>query len=1259
MPDTIQDYYKIAKEAADKGLVTELKPIINGGGVGRKNHFKFTSSDGDKATVYTDNDDKVAISYQDDNEPLETDISSFKALMLNEAANTGFDNIHRGDVKAALKKANIGISDDAIHIAADDIITFRDYCKRKNCVGDEMTENDISDKTLAKMDGWKENPEQLYKLVAVANQILYNDGVTEEKTTQLVESIKKRINEGQKEDKERLEKLTPADVKKQLKSSGLGLSDEVIEMATKAIIEYKEYSLKNSDWDRMTSDDVRPDVYDAITDDDIFFKYIAVANNIMFGDKLKESKSTNENNTMYKDQADFETQLLQKFHDEKPTTTEDGNKTVYSIGGKVVGTWDNEAGTGEMTVAEEAVATAVVDAFKTAIASGTDKANAIEMVAKGLNISPAECEAQLLAAGVNEGMIADMIKKAQSKNQGVAASGEFAGKVLEAKKAWEKATEAKRSKYIVENGFDKKFVKAKFDSLPKKLVEGLIADMANGSAEKNFGISVEGDRTAGGNTPKFRPKINESLLKNGRLLEYNGNYGIPAGGRMQRLSKNTIPSINESIEQMKKLHALFSLKESLAFTKVHNSLVAEENVTLKMIRESIKTEFPANTLPSKRMKATNAIMEMMGVKKKVNESKPLKKGDWAVYSDDAGVVCNLEFISGDQNKATFKVTEILEEGENGGVQFEVGKEITLDKEQMKKHLVDQNFNESLTDVTTNKDAQTIKFPNEHDRNAAYDKLIAKSGGNQLVKKSGKSSLKFLQSAAYKQAVSQFGAKETGKTNESFDWLKVGDIIHVDWDGPSKVRVTNKTTDDITIRKVNKKGEDIAGDENSMTVGNAEFEAMLDESLNEALEKHVIQLEKDLTDKELAEMFNSESVVIGHDSSDHSKLIVDDNSFEIVKNVFDTNNIKYTVETNESSRKLNEGGTGFKELAKELNISDADRSKIDAIMNHPSKTDQQVYDEIRKIVDKEKAVRIMGCWGAMDDSYVAEATEADETTTITGEFSISTLELLTKWLGFKKADVEDDYYDILSDDMSIDKIKAKLQNDKDFKVVNNKDIKIGEVEFAETDSNNLSHSSAYYSVELTGKVSELKKVAGDDKDIFYDWDSSESVNESFRKVDKNDLMGLGGIENPDKTLIDDSSNDNVMFILDEHIGTLSIVSIDGKEIRMEKVKKEAAEKLIKSISKVDSFDHIIEKFDDMSVEYITINESKIKINEGKREGWLVSNDEAGKLMIQKDDDSDKFKNDSEALNFVKKKAKEGSEKHIKALKRIETANKKKK
>jgi hypothetical protein len=184
---------------------------------------------------------------------------------------------------------------------------------------------------------------------------------------------------------------------------------------------------------------------------------------------------------------------------------------------------------------------------------------------------------------------------------------------------------------------------------------------------------------------------------------------------------------------------------------------------------------------------------------------------------------------------------------------------------------------------------------------------------------------------------------------------------------------------------------------------------------------------------------------------------------------------------------------------------------------------------------------------------------------------------------------------------------------------------------------------------------------------------KTINESenFRKMTPSELDGFSA---EPRTQIDDKSSKYWIFTyrdgseLFSVIGTEEYVSdVTGlMQLDIEPVTSQAdAQRIVDLLKNVSTYAKAKEalKNDGDGWDFKALNESDsiklINITEGKSQGWMVSNDESGKLMIQKNDDSDKFKNDAEALAFVKKKAKEGSEKHIKALKRIETANKKKK
>lgn len=54
-------------------------------------------------------------------------------------------------------------------------------------------------------------------------------------------------------------------------------------------------------------------------------------------------------------------------------------------------------------------------------------------------------------------------------------------------------------------------------------------------------------------------------------------------------------------------------------------------------------------------------------------------------------------------------------------------------------------------------------------------------------------------------------------------------------------------------------------------------------------------------------------------------------------------------------------------------------------------------------------------------------------------------------------------------------------------VRKKDIKVLELKFEQMDSGNIWHGAAYFKVKLQGTKKQLKRVAGDDKLFFYDWE----------------------------------------------------------------------------------------------------------------------------------------------------------------------------
>lgn len=62
-----------------------------------------------------------------------------------------------------------------------------------------------------------------------------------------------------------------------------------------------------------------------------------------------------------------------------------------------------------------------------------------------------------------------------------------------------------------------------------------------------------------------------------------------------------------------------------------------------------------------------------------------------------------------------------------------------------------------------------------------------------------------------------------KFNESS--YKVGDMCKVDWDGPTTAKVIKTDKDGISLRRVDKNGKELSGDDNLIVVTAKEFKEM--------------------------------------------------------------------------------------------------------------------------------------------------------------------------------------------------------------------------------------------------------------------------------------------------------------------------------------------------------------------------------------------------------------------------------------------------
>ena len=99
---------------------------------------------------------------------------------------------------------------------------------------------------------------------------------------------------------------------------------------------------------------------------------------------------------------------------------------------------------------------------------------------------------------------------------------------------------------------------------------------------------------------------------------------------------------------------------------------------------------------------------------------------------------------------------------------------------------------------------------------------------------------------------------------------------------------------------------------------------------------------------------------------------------------------------------------------------------------------------------------------------------------------------------RKGEKEEDVTDILDNEpeRAIAEITKIVNSIIKKKKVN---VKVLELEHAYNDSYNVTHGVAYFSIKLSGSKTDLKKIAGEDKEIVYDWEDAFS---GVRKSGKN-------------------------------------------------------------------------------------------------------------------------------------------------------------
>jgi len=137
--------------------------------------------------------------------------------------------------------------------------------------------------------------------------------------------------------------------------------------------------------------------------------------------------------------------------------------------------------------------------------------------------------------------------------------------------------------------------------------------------------------------------------------------------------------------------------------------------------------------------------------------------------------------------------------------------------------------------------------------------------------------------------------------------------------------------------------------------------------------------------------------------------------------------------------------------------------------------------------------------AMRDTNVSRETfssavplnEALGDITIETEYAIAVEELIKKLLGVEWNQSNDEEVYNLFNDAGLKYVADQVKQ-----IVEKLPIKIIEIRFIETDSSNWSHASAYYKVTLTGSKVALKTVAGEESNLYYNWeDMSEAKKKS--------------------------------------------------------------------------------------------------------------------------------------------------------------------
>ena len=74
--------------------------------------------------------------------------------------------------------------------------------------------------------------------------------------------------------------------------------------------------------------------------------------------------------------------------------------------------------------------------------------------------------------------------------------------------------------------------------------------------------------------------------------------------------------------------------------------------------------------------------------------------------------------------------------------------------------------------------------------------------------------------------------------------------------------------------------------------------------------------------------------------------------------------------------------------------------------------------------------------------------------------------------------------------SVISLVSKIVND--FMILNSSDIKVVSIKFSYCDSKNITHGSAVFEVVLKGKEKSLRRIAGEDGFLYFDWGEHYSI-----------------------------------------------------------------------------------------------------------------------------------------------------------------------